>query len=237
MNGTHMEHVPTEKTLKDDTFRAVWLSKGATRYDANTSGFKSRWRQMAYQRHRFGWMVPHLAVSTQRLLKQFSEYSRPKLAKDLTMEVPLQQHLSMDDQTTTLRGWADMIHSRSKGRDVTMWEVKFVTALSYEHVIQVVICGYLWAMANQMQPFPRLVLYNVKNNERWEIETTLACAKQVIEEILKIKYGANEQRCLDELLKGCADVQEEVAQLLGEDARFFPKVERLEMVKGSATIF
>ncbi|KAK0218181.1 P-loop containing nucleoside triphosphate hydrolase protein [Armillaria fumosa] len=187
MNGTHMEHIPADKALKDDTFRAVWLSKGATRYDANTSGFKSRWRQMAYQRHRFDWTVPHLAVFTQRLSEQFLECSRPELAKELTMEVPLQQQLSMDDQTTTLRGWADMIHSRNKGRDVAIWEVKFVTVLSHEHVIQVVIYGYLWAMANQMQPFPRLVLYNVKNNEKWEIKTTLVCVKQVIEEVLQIK--------------------------------------------------
>ncbi|KAK0488696.1 P-loop containing nucleoside triphosphate hydrolase protein [Armillaria novae-zelandiae] len=235
MNGTHMEHIPADKTLKDDTFRAVWLSKEAIRHDANTSGFKSRWRQMAYQRHRFDWMVPHLTVSTQRLIEQFSEYSRPELAKDLTMEVPLQQHLSIGDQTTTLAGCADMIHSRSKGQDVAIWEVKFVAALSHEHVIQVIIYGYLWAMANQMQPFPRLVLYNVKNNEKWEIETTLVCAKRVIEEVLQIKHTTNKQRSLDEFLNDCADVQKEVAQLLGEDVRFFPKAERSKMVKGSAT--
>ncbi|KAK0238612.1 P-loop containing nucleoside triphosphate hydrolase protein [Armillaria nabsnona] len=214
MNGTQMEHIPANKTLEDDTRRAVWLSKEAIRYDADASGFKSRWRQMVYKRHRFDWMVHHLAVSTQRLTEQFSEYSRSELAKDLTMEVPLLQQLSMDDQTTTLTGRADMIHLRRKGRDVAIWEVKFVTALSHEHVIQVVIYGYLWAMANQKQPFPRLVLYNVKNDEKWEVNTTLVCAKRVIEEVLRIKYSVNKQKCVEEFLKGCADVQEEVAQLL-----------------------
>ncbi len=214
MNGTQMEHIPANKTLEDDTLRAVWLSKEAIRYDADASGFKSRWRQMMYKRNRFDWMVRYLAVSTQRLSEQFSEYSRSGLAKDLTMEVPLQQQLSMGDQTTTLTGRADMIHSRRKGQDVAIWEVKFVTALSHEHVIQVVIYGYLWAMANQKQPFPRLVLYNVKNNEKWEVDTTLVCAKQVIEEVLRIKYTVKKQKCAEEFLKGCADVQEEVAQLL-----------------------
>lgn len=130
------------------------------------------------------------------------------------MEVPLQQQLSMGDQTTTLTGRADMIHSRRKGRDVAIWEVKFVTALSHEHVVQVVIYGYLWAMANQKQPFPRLVLYNVKNNEKWEVDTTLVCAKQVIEEVLRIKYTVNKQKCVNEFLKERADDREEVAQLL-----------------------
>ncbi|SJL03441.1 uncharacterized protein ARMOST_06796 [Armillaria ostoyae] len=217
MNGGQMERIPANKTLEDDTFRAVWLSKEAIRYDADASGFKSRWRQMVYKRHRFDWMVRHLAVSTRRLSEQFSEYSRSELAKDLTMEVPLQQQLSMDDQTTILTGRADMIHSRSKGRDVAIWEVKFVTALSHEHVIQVVIYGYLWAMANQKQPFPRLVLYNVKNDEKWKIRTTLEYAKRVIEEVLRIKYTANKQRCIDDFLKGYANVQEEVAQLWSED--------------------
>ncbi|KAK0189139.1 P-loop containing nucleoside triphosphate hydrolase protein [Armillaria mellea] len=216
MNDTHM---PANKTLEDDTLRAVWLSREAIRYDANTSGFRSRWCQMTYKHHRFDWMGQYLAVSTQRLSEQFSEYGRSELAKDLTMEVPLRQRLSMNGRATTLIGRADMIHSRSKERDVAIWEVKFVTALSHEHVIQVVIYGYLWAMANQTQPFPHLVLYNVKNNEKWEVETSLVRAKRVIEEVLRIKYTANKPRSDNEFLKDNADIQEGAAQLfkLGGD--------------------
>ncbi|PBK99127.1 P-loop containing nucleoside triphosphate hydrolase protein [Armillaria gallica] len=205
MNGTQMEHIPANETLENDTLRAEWLSKEAIRYDAGASGFKSRWHQMVYKRNRFDWMVRYLTVSTQRLSEQFSEYSRSGLAKDLTMEVPLQQQLSMGDQTTTLTGRADMIHSRRKGRDVAIWEVKFVTTLSHEHVVQLVIYGYLWAMANQKQPFPRL---------KWEVDTTLVCAKQVIEEVLRIKYTVNKQKYVNEFLKERADDREEVAQLL-----------------------
>ncbi|KAK0212693.1 hypothetical protein DFS33DRAFT_1391552 [Desarmillaria ectypa] len=42
MNNKQMEHLPARKTLEDDTYRAIWLSKEAAHYDASTSGFKSR---------------------------------------------------------------------------------------------------------------------------------------------------------------------------------------------------
>ncbi len=162
-------------------------------------------------------MVPYLAASTKRLSEQFSEYSRSTLARNLTMEKPLEQRLSIDNQITKIVGRADMIHSRDKGRDVTIWEVKFVTTLSHEHVVQTVIYGYLWAMAHQDKPFPRLVLYNVKNDEKWEIRTTLEHAKQVIEEVLRAKYTSNGEIPTNVFLKRCADVREEVAQLWPED--------------------
>ncbi|KAK0485948.1 P-loop containing nucleoside triphosphate hydrolase protein [Armillaria novae-zelandiae] len=169
-----MERLRRKKNLEDDTYRAIWLSKEATQYDADLSGFKSRWLQMVYKGNKFDWMVPYLAASTKRLAEQFSEYNRSALARTLTMEESMEQRLTIDNQTTRLVGRADMIHSRNKGRDVTIWEVKFVTTLSHEHIVQT-------------QPFPRLVLYNVKNDEKWEISTTLEHAKQVIEEVLRAK--------------------------------------------------
>ncbi|KAK0241639.1 P-loop containing nucleoside triphosphate hydrolase protein [Armillaria nabsnona] len=212
-----MERLRGKKKLEDDTYRAIWLSKEATHYDADVSGFKSRWLQMVYKGHKFDWMVPYLAASTKRLSAQFSEYNRSALARNLTMEKPLEQRLSIDNQITRIVGRADMIHSRDKGRDVTIWEVKFVTTLSHEHVVQTVIYGYLWAMAHQDKPFPRLVLYNVKNDEKWEIRTTLEHAKQVIEEVLRAKYTSNGEIPTNVFLRRCADVREEVAQLWPED--------------------
>ncbi|KAK0461118.1 P-loop containing nucleoside triphosphate hydrolase protein [Desarmillaria tabescens] len=217
MNDKQMERLPEKKSLEDDTYRAIWLSKEATHYDAITSGFRSRWHQMQYNGHKFDWMVPHLTVSTERLSKQFSEYNRSELARDLAMEVSLKLDLSIDSEKTVLTGRADMIHSRNQGRDVTtIWEVKFVTAFSHEHVVQTVIYGYLWAMNHQNEPFPRLVLYNVKNDEKWEIRTTLDQAKQVIVEVLRTKFTSNGQIPTDVFLKGCANVREEVAQLWTE---------------------
>ncbi|KAG7449540.1 P-loop containing nucleoside triphosphate hydrolase protein [Guyanagaster necrorhizus] len=205
MRGKEMKDLPTKKILKDDTYRAIWLAREATYYDATVWGFKSRWLQMKYKGHKFDWMVPYLKVSTERLSEQFSEYSRSELSRDLAMEKPLKQDLSVDDQTMTLIGRADMIHSRNKGRDVTIWEVKFVTALSHEHVIQTVIYGYLWAMAHERNLFPRLVLYNVKNEEKWEIHTTLEHAKQ---------YTSDGQVLTNVFLERCANVRKEVAQLI-----------------------
>ncbi|KAK0504619.1 P-loop containing nucleoside triphosphate hydrolase protein [Armillaria luteobubalina] len=206
-----------KKKLEDDTFRAIWLSKEATQYDADLSGFRSRWLQMMYKGHKFDWLVPYLAASTKRLSEQFSQHSRSALARNLTMEKSMAQDLSIDNQTTRLVGRADMVHSRNKGRDVTIWEVKFITTLSHKHVVQTVIYGFLWAMAHQDNPFPRLVLYNVKNDEKWEVCTTLEHAKQVIEEVLREKYTSNGEIPTNEFLKRCADVREEVAQLWQED--------------------
>ncbi|KAK0226070.1 P-loop containing nucleoside triphosphate hydrolase protein [Armillaria fumosa] len=212
-----MERLRGKKKLEDDIFRAIWLSKEATHYDADLSGFKSRWLQMVYKGHKFDWLVPYLAASTKRLSEQFLQYKRPALARNLTMETSMEHLLSIDNQSTWLVGRADMIHSRDKGRNVTIWEVKFVMTLSHEHVVQTVIYGFLWAMAHQNNPFPRLVLYNVKNDEKWEICTTLEHAKQVIEEVLREKYTSNGEIPTHEFLRRCADVREEVAQLWPED--------------------
>ncbi|KAI8933061.1 hypothetical protein NX059_009706 [Plenodomus lindquistii] len=228
----------TKKSLLEHPFpsstkaRAVWLCREACRYEARVSGYRSRYIQM--KEHPFNWLGDYLDAARERLEAQFLG---PKM---LDFEVKLEEEhfrvanpLGGEDQTTYLRGRADIVRyekpldspsTRAKRRGdiwtvkdmdldyVTIWEIKFVAKLSLQHAIQACIYAYLWSYTHQRPTPPRIVLFNVRDGEKWEIvpRDGVASLRKLVEETLIAKYSTADTLTTDEFLKKCAKTKAEV---------------------------
>ncbi|KAI8961494.1 P-loop containing nucleoside triphosphate hydrolase protein [Daldinia sp. FL1419] len=226
--------VPTEKGAQ-----AAWFCREACRHDALSSGYYSRWIQMA--RHSFDWLGPHLDSAKQRLREQFNDSPKLKFEHKLGEE-----GFSIYDgekKTTRIRGRADIIqytktsdrslpirlHNATRpiredgfgglpglAEEVTIWEIKFVSKLSLEHAVQASVYGYLWAVQNNTERLPRILLFNVHNGEKWEI-TALGgrdAMRCLVEEVLRAKYSTDEEMPTNKFLKMCTETMEEAVYRL-----------------------
>jgi hypothetical protein len=205
--------------IPDDDFEgAVWITREAAKYEAQVSNYKSRLAQMG--EHPFDWLVPHLVAATQRLRAELEADGALRPDTKVQFEVPLKHKLhvaepdSLEGQHTQLVGRPDIVHTAGKGRSaaVTLWEIKFVGGLGPEHVVQAVIYGFLWQIrsAAHGMPFPRIVLFNVRDGARWDIETTLEEARQLIEGVLRAKYTTKGQSSTEVFLNQCEATRKEV---------------------------
>jgi hypothetical protein len=140
--------------------------------------------------------------------------------------------LGGDNQTTFLRGRADIIHyepssstlsttPKVKGQmdldHVSIWEIKFVAKLSLQHAIQACIYAYLWTHKHKRPTPPRIVLFNVRDGEKWDIlpNNGVESLRRVVEETMVAKYSANHTLTTDEFLRKCAKTRAEVEDSFG----------------------
>jgi hypothetical protein len=134
---------------KGTATQVAWLTREAAQFDANVSNYRSRLLQMG--KHGFDWLVPHLATATRRLENELRKDGALQRREDLQFEVPL-KHLfrfsvtepgSHEAQKTRLRGRPDIVDvgGGEASAPVTIWEIKFVSALSPEHIVQAVVYG------------------------------------------------------------------------------------------------
>lgn len=199
----------------DPAAAAVWLTRAATHYEAHASRYRSRLHQMSA--HAFDWLVPHLGPATDRLTRALEDEHAGR--GSLTFEVPMERNSDVVErdggsgkQSTLLQGRADIVHtpafSRFTGARTTVWEVKFVGALSLEHAIQAAAYGFLWADARRA--FPRLVLFNVRDGTRWDVETTREGACALVEGVLRAKFTVKGQTSTVDFLQTCARIRAEV---------------------------
>lgn len=216
----------------DTEAQAVWLCREACRYEAKISGYKSRQLQM--RGHPFNWLGAYLDAARKRLEAQFAE---PAM---LNFEVRLEEEdfclanpLGGKDQTTFVRGRADIIlHEKASSAapakttrkkekqgveemdldQASIWEIKFVAQLSLQHAIQACIYAYLWCYKHERPVPPRIVLFNVRDGEKWDIvpREGVASLRRVVEETLIAKYSTNDRLTTDEFLKKCAKTKAEV---------------------------
>lgn len=185
--------------------------------------------------HNFAWLGPYLEVARKRLSAQF-----PTSAM-LEFEVKLEEEdflvanpLGGDDQETFIRGRADIVRyekaldmqsSASKRRKrkpvveenmdldhVSIWEIKFVAQLSLQHAIQSCIYAYLWSKKHARKTPPRIILFNVRDGEKWEIVPLdgVASLRRLVEETLVAKYSTTGKLTTDEFLRKCAKTKVEV---------------------------
>lgn len=96
--------------------------------------------------------------------------------------------------------------------EVLLWEIKFVSKLSLEHAIQASTYAYLWAERHKKDPVPRILLFNVRDGEKWEIAARdgrdgLRC---LVEDVLRSKYSTGGEIPTDEFLKKCSETAEDV---------------------------
>jgi hypothetical protein len=136
-------------------------------------------------------------------------------------------------QETKIRGRADIIDwNDSSNESPTIWEIKFVSSLRLEHVAQIAIYGYLWFMEQTTRKksakFPGLVLFNVRNGEKWKIDTTSNDMKGFIEEMLRIKYTSNSEKDKSVFLEECRRTSEEVDLAMDMWKKQMPMAKRLK---------
>jgi hypothetical protein len=226
------------KKLTNETARAVWLCREACEYAAEVSGYKPRLLQM--KDHDFKWLVSDLAEATHRLKAQFQEDA------DLDFEVSLkEENFKMDNafgdkpQRTSVYGRADIIHyehsptNRSEQKqgkralehqdsdNVSIWEIKFVSQLSLEHVIQVCTYAYLWCTQHKRQSPPHIFLFNVRDGEKLEIvpRDGVPSLRKVVEEVLIAKYTTEKTLTTEEFLEKCAKTAAEVKRNCAKASR------------------
>ncbi|KAK3983894.1 P-loop containing nucleoside triphosphate hydrolase protein [Cladorrhinum sp. PSN332] len=185
-----------------------WLCRKACNYQADVSGYLPRSIQMS--NHEFDWIEPDdLALTRNRLRGELSG-----IVANLRFEVEAEGSFSIDDQRCRLVGRADIVaaSSNSDGNNVggveSVWELKFVSQLSNQHVIQACTYAYLLKL-------PRIILYNVRNGQKWEItprdgQEGLRC---MIECVLRFKHATTGKMNDEEFIEMCTAVSLEVLNL------------------------
>ncbi|KAJ4254398.1 hypothetical protein NW762_009993 [Fusarium torreyae] len=185
-----------------------WLCRKACEYEADFSGWLPRSIQM--ENHAFDWIdTDDLALARSRLRKELSE-----LSGNLRFEVEAEEEFSIDDQKCRLLGRADIVaassgfESSNTGSIESLWEIKFISQLSYQHAIQA--CAYAYLLK-----LPRITLYNVRNGEKWEITPHggQEGLRRMIESVLRLKYTNTGKLSDEEFMEICATIRSEVLGL------------------------
>ncbi|POS68630.1 hypothetical protein DHEL01_v212976 [Diaporthe helianthi] len=104
------------------------------------------------------------------------------------------------------------------GEVVSIWEIKMAAKLVVEHVIQACIYAYLWTVCAQngrrggLVPVPGIVLFNVRDGERWEIHPKdgTESLRNVVEEVLRAKHTSRGMPTTEEFLEKCIKTMAEV---------------------------
>ncbi|EAA34438.2 P-loop containing nucleoside triphosphate hydrolase protein [Neurospora crassa] len=129
-------------------------------------------------------------------------------------EVQSEGSFSIDDQRCRLVGRADIVAASPNpdGNNVggveSVWEIKFVSQLSNQHVIQACTYAYLLEL-------PRIILYNVRNGEKWKITPREGQEglRSMIERVLKLKHTTKGKMSDEEFTEMCTGVSLEVLNL------------------------
>lgn len=113
------------------------------------------------ENHTFNWIEPDdLALARSRLHRELSES-----AANPNFKVRAERLFSINNQKCQLVGRADIVvaMSNSGGNNITgvksIWEIKFISQLSNQHVIQA--CTYTYLLK-----LPHIILYNIRNGQK-----------------------------------------------------------------------
>ncbi|KAI1102917.1 P-loop containing nucleoside triphosphate hydrolase protein [Jackrogersella minutella] len=193
---------------------AAWFCRAACESDAKITGYRSRLVQL--RDHKHDWLDAYLDAAVGRLAAQFSSSAETlqfeSRLKDEKFPVP---DGPGSPKTTRLLGRADIVMYSGAPATAVLWEIKFVAALSLEHVVQACAYAYLWARKHKLEHPPRVVLFNVRDGERWEIAAPkgVAGVKSLLQDILRAKFTTEAEVSTDEFLKTCRRVRDEVAEM------------------------
>ncbi|KAL6799810.1 P-loop containing nucleoside triphosphate hydrolase protein [Trichoderma sp. SZMC 28012] len=143
------------------------LCRNACAYLARNSGYLPRYLQM--RTHDFNWInLGDLALAKSRLQSELGDS-----ASNLKFEVGVERYLVVDKRETLLYGRADVVTAPTISEDGeiesvgAVWEIKFVSQLSNEHIVQA--CTYAYLLAVRSGQVPRIILYNVRDGKKLEI--------------------------------------------------------------------
>ncbi|KAH8821966.1 P-loop containing nucleoside triphosphate hydrolase protein [Xylogone sp. PMI_703] len=199
--------------LNSPSQRISQLCRYACGYEAQLSGYHVRLIQM--KNHDFDWIKPEdIALAQDRLQ---AEVRYP--AVNLRFEVNVEQDFNVGEKKIRLRGRTDIIAVSSPSnynndeRIECIWEVKLVRQLSKEHIVQACICAYL--LTPESGALPRIVLYNVRDGEKWEIipHKGREGLRGMIESILRLKYTIREEMEYEEFIDMCTKAKQSITNL------------------------
>lgn len=188
------------------------LCRYACAYEANLSGYKPRTVQM--KDHSFDWIKPEdLALARNRLQGELRE-----ITNSIKFEVEVNHDFIVGDRKTQLRGRADIVNYGSShcdgGESIgSVWEIKFVSQLSHEHIIQA--CIYAYMLDPESGRLPRIILYNVRDGEKREIvpRDGRDGLRRMIESVLRLKWTSVRQKSDEEFIRACAETTRKVNSL------------------------
>ncbi|KAI0889382.1 P-loop containing nucleoside triphosphate hydrolase protein [Annulohypoxylon maeteangense] len=205
-----------KKTVEINNDEAAWFCEAACKSDAEITGYHSRLVQM--EGHKFDWLNTYLDAAVRRLGEQFEGAGA---AESLEFESRMRDNKFVvpdragKTQHTKLLGRADIVmyEANSKVTDAAIWEIKFVARLSLEHVVQACAYAYLWALKRGLPELPRVVLFNLRDGERWEITSPSGTAgvKKLLQDVLRAKFSTEKKVSTEEFLRNCRRVRDEVA--------------------------
>ncbi|KAF5574447.1 p-loop containing protein [Fusarium pseudoanthophilum] len=201
-----------ETVLKCPEKLVAWLCRKACEYEASLSGYLPRVIQM--KDHKYDWIKPGDLILARRRLDSELVNS----AQGLDFEVEMQQQFYIDGQETQLCGRADIVHntateSNDDMDNLTIWEIKFVSSLSNEHVIQT--CVYAYLLGSESGKLPRIILYNVRDGDKREIipRHGLEGLRHLITSVLRLRYTSKGETTYEEFIKRCNSTTRKVMNL------------------------
>lgn len=192
---------------------APWLCRHACKYEAKLSGYLPRMIQKEH--HKFDWIKHEdLELARRRLGNELADP-----ATSLEFEVEMSQRFKVDRETTNLFGRADIVASypaKNEGAsDKTIWEIKFVSELTNEHIVQACVYAYLSGSASG--ELPRIILYNVRDGDKREITPRdgLPGLRKLVTDVLRIRYTAAGEVSCEEFIERCTETTQKVMGLSG----------------------
>ncbi|KAJ4854773.1 uncharacterized protein T069G_10331 [Trichoderma breve] len=189
------------------------LCRRACAYHARISGYQPRYLQM--KNHDFNWInLRDLVLAQSRLQSELGDS-----ASNLKFEADVERYLVVDKGETLLYGRADVVTAPTISEDgeiesvESVWEIKFVSRLSNEHIVQA--CAYAFLLAARSGQVPRIILYNVRDGKKLEITPRdgLEGLRRMIESIFRLKYTAEKGMEDEEFAEMCTKTTRQVLDL------------------------
>ncbi|CAF3506420.1 unnamed protein product [Fusarium graminearum] len=206
-----------EDMPRDPQQLVSWLCRRACEYEAEISGYQPRMIQMEH--HKFDWMkYKDLELARRRLGKELLDPAG-HLEFEVEMEEKEFKEFKDDKQETKLVGRADIVASspdNKRGKnDKTIWEIKFVSQLTNEHIVQACVYGYLLGSSNKDGKLPRIILYNVRDGDKREIipRDGLDGLKKLIVDVMRLRYTATKEASHEEFIQRCTETMQKVMNL------------------------
>ncbi|KAM0246252.1 hypothetical protein ACHAP5_004874 [Fusarium lateritium] len=189
-----------------------WLCRLACEYEAKLSGYQPRVIQM--ENHRYDWIKPEDFDLARRRLGEVLAHS----AKNLDFEVEMKEDFRVEGRKTQLTGRADIVATSPSDNDddesnKTIWEIKFVSKLSNEHIVQA--CVYAYLLGSTSGKVPRIILYNVRDGDKREITPRhgLEGLRHLIISVLRLRYTSTGEVSYEEFINHCAETTRKVMNL------------------------
>ncbi|KAJ6557805.1 P-loop containing nucleoside triphosphate hydrolase protein [Mycena capillaripes] len=156
--------VPTQNTIKDYASRSHLTQ-----------------RKTALKSHKCNWLAPTLPKALDRLDAQFSKQDI------LDPEVDLKAfEVEVGKRTFQIRGVVDIVQTTEHG--TTLWEIKTVSGLSVQDVIQAAIYGLSYALQMGLDILPRVIVFNVQDGHKKEIRGNIKDVTRLVKQLLGEKY-------------------------------------------------